>query len=274
MLTVALMGSAGVPSVAWAEDDSVADILENAETVAVGEPTPSDAVLPKVQISEDAPASVELSTSDLEVALGKSTDARASVSGQYAIVQSASVTYAVSHPGDGATRLSAILANPVDDYPEWTFERGTQLLLLDDGSVSVSDGRKFLGAIDFPWAVDAAGRALPTRYEVSGSTLTQIVDTREAEFPVVADPTVQFYGPYIQVHLNKTESIAAVGTYATCAAVLNKSPVWFAKALQIACGTVAAFSTAQLAGGQCVSIHYVVAVGGPAGVWLPWFRKC
>ena len=42
--------------------------------------------------------------------------------------------------------------------------------------------------IPAPWAVDASGAALPTRYEITGDTVTQVVDTRGARFPVVADP--------------------------------------------------------------------------------------
>lgn len=172
------------------------------------------------------------------------------------------------------TRFSAILAAAEEESPQWTFESGAELLLLDNGSVSVSDGENFLGGIDAPWAVDAEGRSLPTRYEISGSTLTQVVDTTDATFPVVADPTVNFYGPYIQVHLNRHESITALSGYGACAAILSKSPVPFAKALQIACGAVVAIGSAQLVAGKCISIHYVVGVGGPAGIWWPWIRNC
>lgn len=278
VVTAVLVSWMGVPSTAWADENPLAETLEQAEIVATGEATPTDAEVPALRTQRTergVVAFVELNATDLQVRVGNGTGGRASESGQYAIVaQSSSLSYAASFPEEGTTRLSAILAAPITSHPRWSFESGTKLLILDDGSVSISDGERFLGGIDAPWAVDSDGRSLPTHYEVSGATLTQIVDTTDATFPVVADPTIQFYGPYIQVHLNKTASIAAVGTYATCAAVLNKSPVWFAKALQIACGTVAAFSTAQLAGGQCVSIHYVVGVGGPAGVWWPWFRKC
>ncbi|MDN4613389.1 DUF2599 domain-containing protein [Leifsonia sp. F6_8S_P_1B] len=40
------------------------------------------------------------------------------------------------------------------------------------------------------WAVDADGRSVPTHYEVSGNSLTQVVDHRSGTFsyPIVADP--------------------------------------------------------------------------------------
>lgn len=255
------------------ESSDIADLLEDAETAAVGTPTPSDVELPMLQ-ADGADTSVALNGIDSEVTLGVSEGAEISEADQYAIVEGDSVTYAVSFPEEGATRFSAILSAPPEESPEWTFESGTQLLLLGDGSVSVSDADGFLGGVEAPWAIDAAGQSLPTHYEISGSTLTQIVDTTGATFPVVADPTVQFFGPYIQVHLNKSESRLAIGGYAACAGVLSKSPVPFAKLLQVACTTVAAIGATQLVGNRCISIHYVVGVGGPAGVWWPWVRNC
>lgn len=251
----------------------IADVIEGAETVAVGTPTPSDVDAPVLQ-ADGTDASVALNGIDLEVALGGSEGATISEADQYTIAEGDSLTYAVSFPEEGATRFSAILSASTSEDPEWTFERGTQLLLLDDGSVSVSNADGFLGGIEAPWAVDASGQSLLTHYEISGPTLTQIVDTTGATFPVVADPTVQFFGPYIQVHLNKAESRLAIGSYAACAGLLSKSPVPFAKLLQVSCTTVAAIGTTQLVGNRCISIHYVVGVGGPAGVWWPWVRKC
>ena len=255
------------------ESDDITGVLEDAEVAAVGASTPSDAEVPVLQM-EGGAASVALDGINVDVTLGVSENAAISAAGQYALAEGESVTYAVSFPEEGATRLSAMLSDPLGEDPQWTFNGDTQLLLLDDGSVSVSNDNGFVGGIEAPWAIDAAGQALPTHYEISGSTLSQVVDTTGAVFPVVADPTVQFFGPYIQVHLNKAESRAAIGGYAACAGVLSKSPVPFAKLLQVSCTTVAAIGASQLVGNRCISIHYVVGVGGPAGVWWPWVRNC
>ena len=40
-----------------------------------------------------------------------------------------------------------------------------------------------------PWAKDARGRSLRTSYKLEGSNLVQLVETRGAAFPVIADPT-------------------------------------------------------------------------------------
>lgn len=59
-----------------------------------------------------------------------------------------------------------------------------------DGALTIldKDGAP-LGVVAAPWALDANGAAVPTRYEVAGTTVTQVVEhsTRHA-YPVVADP--------------------------------------------------------------------------------------
>lgn len=61
----------------------------------------------------------------------------------------------------------------------------------EDGSVSIigSDGA-FLGGFAKPWATDAAGVSVPTRYEVHGRKLIQVVahSDPKIQYPVVADP--------------------------------------------------------------------------------------
>ncbi|HEX3005701.1 MAG TPA: hypothetical protein VHO27_15910 [Angustibacter sp.] len=74
--------------------------------------------------------------------------------------------------------------------------RGHRLEPADDGSLVVVDGHDVVGTVAAPWARDARGRSLPTHYEVRpDGGLRQVVDTRGATFPVVADPkySVGFY---------------------------------------------------------------------------------
>lgn len=76
-----------------------------------------------------------------------------------------------------------------------------------DGGVTVwRDGVMVSGLYD-PWAVDANGVSVPTRYEVNGSTLTQVVDHREGSYtyPIVADPSQTLPGSnsyYAKIILN------------------------------------------------------------------------
>lgn len=68
---------------------------------------------------------------------------------------------------------------------------GASLVVDEDGAVQITgaDG-KFIGGVAPAWAVDAKGAAVPTRFEVVGAMLTQVIDHRGGGFsyPIVADP--------------------------------------------------------------------------------------
>lgn len=68
------------------------------------------------------------------------------------------------------------------------------LITAADGGARVLDGDgQEAAVIAAPWAVDASGKQIPTRFVVEQSRLTQIVDTAsvaDVQYPVVADPAV------------------------------------------------------------------------------------
>lgn len=70
---------------------------------------------------------------------------------------------------------------------------GAALRLTDDGGAEVSlrDGT-LVASIAAPWAQDASGAAVPTRFRVVGDTLVQDVAHRVAgtTYPVLADPSI------------------------------------------------------------------------------------
>lgn len=113
-------------------------------------------------------------------------------------------------------------------------EGGFNLVIDADGSKVV------LGQVEEPWAVDADGTRLPTSYSLSGSTLTQHVDTAGAAYPIVADPAV------------------TVGAGADGPGVYWNMYGYQAKAIQAA--TVSAVALA-LAGG-CAGASKVPRIGG------------
>jgi len=66
---------------------------------------------------------------------------------------------------------------------------GTSAQQLPDGSVAVVDRTGgVVGAFAAPWAVDASGAAVPTRFTLEGDVLVQTIDHTGAAHPVVADP--------------------------------------------------------------------------------------
>lgn len=96
---------------------------------------------------------------------------------------------------DGSVKINTVIENASAPrsyrYPI-ELPGGANLTLNDNGSVSAAnaDG-SYEAEIAAPWAKDANGNAVATRYEVDGSVVTQIVDCDSATaFPVVADPSV------------------------------------------------------------------------------------
>ncbi len=68
------------------------------------------------------------------------------------------------------------------------------LTLNDDGSVDVWDADgSTVAIISSPWAVDSDEVALDTYFVVDGETLIQVIDHAGATYPVIADPSFQFY---------------------------------------------------------------------------------
>ncbi len=86
-------------------------------------------------------------------------------------------------------RITAILGDsPPDSSP--SDEQITALEGIPVPQMEVSRETIVMASITAPWAIDADGQTLATEYEVDGNTITQVVDTRGAAFPVVADPDI------------------------------------------------------------------------------------
>jgi hypothetical protein len=59
-----------------------------------------------------------------------------------------------------------------------------------DVTASASGVTAVIGNVNAPWAKDAKGKPLATSYGLKGGTLTQIVNTKNATYPIAADPTI------------------------------------------------------------------------------------
>ncbi|MET0468985.1 MAG: hypothetical protein ABWZ87_09595, partial [Aeromicrobium sp.] len=111
-----------------------------------------------------------------------------------------------------------------------------------DGGVDlVSPDGGVVAQVERPWAVDADGRRVPTRYELRGSTLRQVVDHRgrDVAYPVVADPKVKFcdLGTAVCVKFSKKETAsiaraflgsASAGVSTLCAKIPGSNPAGLA----------------------------------------------
>lgn len=115
-------------------------------------------------------------------------------------------TDVVTETADGAQWMLHIPDSRATDSYTFDVDAGpnTRLKVGDDGSVTIFQGGDVVGHVAAPWAVDANGSEVATRYEVRGDTLTQHVDHTGAAYPVVADPWVSF-GWNLYVNWSKSE---------------------------------------------------------------------
>ncbi|WP_162817550.1 hypothetical protein [Microbacterium paraoxydans] len=108
--------------------------------------------------------------------------------------------------GEEEIRASAIISDASQtERFEYDFGGGVSVEIQQDGSAiaftaeEVTDPdtgvtslvEKIVADVAVPWARDAAGVNVPTRYESSGSALIQVVEHRGGDYayPIVADPT-------------------------------------------------------------------------------------
>ncbi|MDU0478781.1 hypothetical protein QVA66_05965 [Staphylococcus chromogenes] len=111
-----------------------------------------------------------------------------------------------------------------------TFEvlvEGEARLELDEtsGAVIVYEGASPLAMIQAPWARDARGTRVPTRFEISGTKVTQVVEagTADIQYPITADPRVDWGIVSGHVYFSKEETRVVAASAASAAAV---SPFW------------------------------------------------
>jgi hypothetical protein len=139
--------------------------------------------------------------------------------GDAAVAADGTVTYddptgktalAVQALPDGV-RAQTVIAGP-DAPTEYayplTLPPGSSLQPSGDGGFLVLDGSGVPSAeILSPWAKDAEGNQVSTRYQQRGRTIIQIVDHRQpgTTYPVVADPRISL-GWYVYVHFNRAET--------------------------------------------------------------------
>lgn len=102
---------------------------------------------------------------------------------------------------DGGKAVVAVMDSGNEARFDLGLPAGASLEQQPDGTIAVAtlstDAKATVDAIiKTPWAKDASGRSLNTSYTVEGNTLVQHVDTTNAQYPVVADPSIVGWGFY------------------------------------------------------------------------------
>lgn len=172
---------------------------------------------------------------------------------------------AVNPVVDGAqfvTVLADRAAPMTFDYSfvESSVGNAVSVVLTDDGGARLIDrrNRAVLAEIEAPWAFDARGRAVQTRFEVAGGgRLTQVVEhraDRDVAYPVTADPKVKLcdVGTAVCTKYSKAETkritdklfdSLRAGVTAMCSAIPGSSPWGLAAKGICAAGSTAYFLT-------------------------------
>lgn len=119
----------------------------------------------------------------------------------------------VMHSKDASNAFAFALEIPKDAHLEMV-----------EGSVQVLVGDVPIGSLKAPWAFDANGIAVPTRFEINGNFVTQIVEVNSATtFPVVSDPNWGYVFTYT-LRVSPTVAWAKLGQCFNCYFPVNGAP--------------------------------------------------
>ncbi|NJP53101.1 hypothetical protein HCJ93_24290 [Streptomyces sp. SBST2-5] len=167
-----------------------------------------------------------------------------------------SVDLAVQPTRDGSVRTLVTLKSSAAstkhrfelDLPDETWLRPK-----DDGGFDIIEAgeggeESVAGSIAAPWAKDAQGRPVPTRYTADGHTLLQEIYTApDTAFPVVADPKITFgWGVYINMwghELGATALAVGFGAEVGLAYICGKARLVLGTACGLAIGGKVLFPT-------------------------------
>ena len=139
---------------------------------------------------------IESERGALTVELPFAAEASEATSGGPGVVlydnQNGSTTVPIAND-DGSVQVNTVISSP--DAPTaytYSFDLPSSTVVERVGGaiLFMADG-ELVGGLAPAWAKDAAGRDVPTRYVIDGSTVTQIVDHNDNyAYPVFADPWI------------------------------------------------------------------------------------
>ena len=138
---------------------------------------------------------------------------------------------------------------------------GYNVIIMNSLSGVTSAGESFSGitstvqiaSINAPWAKDATGKALPTYFKYNGNSLTQVIKTKGATYPITADPKVKW------VHWHEPELL-----FNHTETGRGRNRGYLLGLAGMICAAVAAESFGTLAGGCCVFAAEVITISSVA----------
>lgn len=194
---------------------SSVEVSSDADTPAVVTPSVADEVLELRNVGGDAPVEIQSVDFTLDANLGLVGEE----SGVYTFADEGGDTAQHVLPTDGGVQIITIAdsapASPFHEFPIQLSEGGTiDYQINPDGSVLASDSYgDSVGTLSAPWAIDANGMSIATRFVVEDGVLSQWVDysTPGIAYPVLSDPNWTYtltyvIGPKTKVNATKVRA--------------------------------------------------------------------
>lgn len=235
--------------------------------IAAGEMTISIPDSPADAVSIDGPRNDDFSISlptELNLENG-STAADGTVVYNSADADSGAAVQALD---DGSVRMQTVIPDAGSTH-EFTYnlEGGFAPAEAEDGSMWAigldNAGDPAAYSIETAWARDANGNDVPTRYEIRGESIVQVVTPNaDTAYPIVADPRWAWYAFAYGAKFNKDETrgFASIGSVAGFCGLLGGGA-------GIACGVLGAqwWAQAGIANneGKCL---FIATVPAPLGL--------
>lgn len=124
------------------------------------------------------------------------------------------------------------------------------------GAVVFDKANNLLGVMPAPWAKDAAGRAVKTRFTTDGKTLTQHVEhkVRSVTYPVTTDPYfMRWWGIEVQLDRRQTNLVMFGAAYAAVAGLWIPDP-FLSKVIASILGLFSGYAGWAYNEGACIAM--------------------
>lgn len=196
------------------------DVLDGAQAVSLSDATEATIGLSKgsivVPANPENPLTFSVGNDTVEVSLPEAENAILKSTSDAAVTYDnldGSSTVVVGNQDSSLTVLSVIDDPAAPDSFTYTYG-AAEVRQAEDGGVTFWDNGEFTGFLLTPWAVDASGNEVATRYEVTGNSVTQIVEHKGMgySYPIVADPTQYLGGNSVYSNINLVIDSAAATT--------------------------------------------------------------
>jgi hypothetical protein len=274
-------------AVATLSDSAVSDVIATAEMPGVGIAFPSDTST-AISIKTDQATGVP----DVNIGLPISDAAAPAVVYDGRAVgydNGNSTSTLVVAKVDGSVQITTVLDSATaPERFDYTIGLpvGGSLQAASTGEVFVIGPEGYaVAAVQPAWAYDANGDAVPTHYEISGATLTQVVEHRSSfAYPIVADPQTLYFWWGQSIKFTKTETRTIANSADQVQVVTVFCGLIASAPGAVVCGLVAfiyvnafaqTFKTAS-ATGRCgqIDMPYIgIVIGGPL-TWTAHVVKC